>query len=299
MNWIKVSTNLVTKPAVASIAQQTKEPMHAVVGRLLLVWCWADPLTIDGLVPHANAALIDKIAGKRGFAAAMLSVDWLAVETGGVRFPNWERHNSRSAKARAGEAERKRMQRGKSVGTVGGEQPTAAPAPAAPAPAPAPIVRAPVAAAPKAPIVPISEPALIRQSYPAALASSAAFVECWEQRWLPYISARNPSRAPTIQTLESHLGTCLKLGPATAVAALTSAIEKGWAAPDANVKPVAGLSRPSDTEPDDWKAYWRETFPPEDFTEAPRYENGDWKAVPNDYKRIIRDGLAKRHRRSA
>ena len=295
MNWIKVSTNLVTKPAVSAIAQQTKEPMHAVVGRLLLVWCWADPLTIDGLVPHANAALIDKIAGKRGFASAMLSVDWLAVETGGVRFPNWERHNSRSAKARAGEAERKRMQRGKSVGTIGGEQPTAAPAPS---PA-APIVRAPVAAAPKAPIVPISEPAPIRQSYAAKLAISAAFVECWEQRWRPYISARNPSRAPTIQTLESHLGTCLKLGPATAVAALNSAIEKGWAAPDANVKPVAGLGRPSDSEPDDWKAYWRETFPPEDFPEAPRYENGEWKDVRTDHKREIIAGLTKQRRRTA
>jgi len=111
MSWIKIRTNLATDPAVAAIGMRVKMHPRQVVGCLVAVWCWADPLTADGWVPHATARLIDDIAGKRGFAEALASVNWLTVEADGIRFPKWDRHHSQSAKARAGEAERKRLQR--------------------------------------------------------------------------------------------------------------------------------------------------------------------------------------------
>jgi len=111
MSWIKIRTNLATDPAVAAIGICTKMHPRQVVGCLVAVWCWADPLTADGFIPHATERLIDDISGKRGFAAAMVGVQWLCVETSGIRFPNWDRHHSQSAKARAGESERKRIAR--------------------------------------------------------------------------------------------------------------------------------------------------------------------------------------------
>jgi hypothetical protein len=111
MSWIKIRTNLATDPAVAAIGIITKMHPRQVVGCLVSVWCWADPLTADGAIPHATERLVDDIAGKRGFASAMIGVQWLAVSTDGIKFPNWDRHHSQSAKARAGESERKRIAR--------------------------------------------------------------------------------------------------------------------------------------------------------------------------------------------
>lgn len=111
MSWIKIRTNLATDPAVAAIGIATKMHPRQVVGCLVAVWCWADPLTADGFISHATEKLIDDVSGKRGFASAMVGVQWLCLESNGVRFPNWDRHHSQSAKARAGESERKRISR--------------------------------------------------------------------------------------------------------------------------------------------------------------------------------------------
>jgi hypothetical protein len=50
----------------------------------------------------------------------------------------------------------------------------------------------------------------------------------------------------------------------------------------------------ADTEPEGWRAYWRETYPPEDFPDAPRHDEGEWKAIPTDHKKMIVDGMRKR-----
>lgn len=111
MSWIKIRTNLATDPAVSRMALILKTPARQVVGCLVAVWCWADELTADGYIEHASLEQIDEIAGKKGFASAMVTVGWLASNDAGVVLPKWDRHNGQSAKARAGEAERKRLQR--------------------------------------------------------------------------------------------------------------------------------------------------------------------------------------------
>lgn len=116
-DWIKMRKELATDPAVSQIAAQCRLHALHVTGALYVVWCWADSNTTDGFVRGATAALVDRIAGRKGFAAAMAAAGWLFLDATdvagavGVRFPNWERHNSSSAKARAGEAERKRVER--------------------------------------------------------------------------------------------------------------------------------------------------------------------------------------------
>lgn len=146
----------------------------------------------------------------------------------------------------------------------------------------------------------LAEQPRVRCSFPDALKAVPAFVACWEKQWIPYQIERKGGRPPTINTLERQLQTCLRLGAGRAISALQSAIEKGWAAPDENAKVVTmSAGRPWDEAPDDWKAYWRETYPPEDFPDAPRYEDGEWHDVQSDHRKMIWEGMQKRRRRSA
>ncbi len=84
---------------------------YEVSGRLMVVWAWFDQITASGELSGVSFADIDEIAGSQGFAAAMHQAGWLAGEDGKLQVPNWERHNGNSAKARALEAEAKRLRR--------------------------------------------------------------------------------------------------------------------------------------------------------------------------------------------
>jgi 5-methylcytosine-specific restriction endonuclease McrA len=140
------------------------------------------------------------------------------------------------------------------------------------------------------------------RTYPPPLRDSPAFIACWEGEWLPYLLARK-GRVPPIMTTEKHLLICVKLGADKAIAALKSAIEKDWAAPDENAKVTSGAHfatvRDWEVAPDDWKAIWRDTYPPEDFPDAPRYEDGTWEEVRTDHKKHIHDLIKKRRQRVA
>jgi len=117
MTWIKAKTNLHTDPAVRQIARLCKIDNYSAAGRLIAVWGWADLHTADGIVRGGHPNDVDDVAGKRGFSDAMSSplVRWLEVGPDGLIFPNWQRHNSSTAKARSLEAEAKNLRRRNSV----------------------------------------------------------------------------------------------------------------------------------------------------------------------------------------
>lgn len=105
MAWIKVDHDLHEKPEVAAIAAALGLDTDTVVGKLLRVWRWFDKHTHDGC---ANVALEfhDRIAGHVGFARAMQNSGWLVVrKSGRSSVPNFDRHNSKSAKRRVLAAE--------------------------------------------------------------------------------------------------------------------------------------------------------------------------------------------------
>jgi hypothetical protein len=141
------------------------------------------------------------------------------------------------------------------------------------------------------------QPTIGRQTYPEALGASPEFVACWEKKWLPYLLEKK-GRMPAFATLDKQLSTCVRLGIAKAIAALESAIEKGWSAPDENARPANGSHfssvRDWEIEPEDWKALWRETYPPEEYVDAPRYEDGLWSEVRADHKKHIHELIRKR-----
>jgi uncharacterized small protein (DUF1192 family) len=82
----------------------------AVVGRLHKLWSWADKHSANGLL-RVSSDYIDRLVACPGFADALVEVGWLRVRRDHLELPEWSRHNGASAKARAGEAARKRSQR--------------------------------------------------------------------------------------------------------------------------------------------------------------------------------------------
>lgn len=102
-DWIKLQTCTPDKPEVYVLADSLNLDPDAVVGKLVRIWCWADAQTIDG---NCNAvsvtkSLLDRVTGVTGFAEALVGVGWLEKTDSGFRFPNFDRHNGKTAKTRA------------------------------------------------------------------------------------------------------------------------------------------------------------------------------------------------------
>lgn len=109
VTWIKMRVGLMSDPAVLGMARTLGLGRHEVVGRLYALWAWADENTEDGNLPGLSAADIDDVAGHEGFAKAMAATKpspWLSLSDAGVSFPKFSRHNGKSAKRRALQAER-------------------------------------------------------------------------------------------------------------------------------------------------------------------------------------------------
>lgn len=110
-DWIKMRVDLADDPAVIGMAAALKIDEYEVIGRLHKIWSWADKHTTNGFVPHINGRWIDKHLEKSGFSSHMISVGWLVINTTGVTFPLFDRHNGKSAKSRAENTERVRLSR--------------------------------------------------------------------------------------------------------------------------------------------------------------------------------------------
>jgi hypothetical protein len=106
-DWIKMRTELPKDPAVKGIARRLGINRYEVVGRLHAVWSWADQqLRGDGNAAGVTLSDIDEESGLQGFAAAMLAEGWLEAGQSGITFPNFARHNGKTAKDRALTAKR-------------------------------------------------------------------------------------------------------------------------------------------------------------------------------------------------
>jgi len=105
-DWLKFEKATPDKPEVFAIASALGIDPDAVVGKLLRVWIWFDTHTTDGNARSVTLALLDRISGVSGFAAAMQSVSWLESDSSGVRLPQFDRHTGETAKGRALTAKR-------------------------------------------------------------------------------------------------------------------------------------------------------------------------------------------------
>ncbi len=100
-NWIKIETVTPGKPEVCVMATQLRMDPDMVTGKLVRIWSWAEVNRINGNDLGVTREFLDKLAGKKGFAAAMERCGWLKEEDGRLVFPNFQRHNGPNGKGRA------------------------------------------------------------------------------------------------------------------------------------------------------------------------------------------------------
>lgn len=103
-DWLKIEAATPEKPEVFMIAERLKIDPITAFGRLFLVWRWFDQQTRDGNALSVTDSYIDHVAGVTGMAQAMRDVGWMTRADNdlvGVKLPNFERHNGKTAKTRA------------------------------------------------------------------------------------------------------------------------------------------------------------------------------------------------------
>lgn len=105
-NWIKIETVTCDKPEVCVVATQLKVDPDMVVGKLVRLWSWAEVNRINSNEMNVTYDFIDKVVGKKGFAAALAKAGWLRTVGDKLQFPNFGRHNGPSGKGRALTAQR-------------------------------------------------------------------------------------------------------------------------------------------------------------------------------------------------
>jgi len=106
------------KPEVAIMAEFLRIDPDAVLGKLVGIWHWADKNSVDGNDVRVTDAFIDRLAHCRNFASAMREAKWLFGNSGHLVFPNFDRHNGKSAKNRAQTARRVADHRKRNVENV-------------------------------------------------------------------------------------------------------------------------------------------------------------------------------------
>lgn len=110
-DWIKMRMDLPEDPAVIRLSEAVSIDPYGVVGRLHKLWSWADRQSRDGHAVGVTEKWIDRYVECDGFAKAMCEAGWLMFENGGISFPNFDRHNGKTAKTRALAADRQRNAR--------------------------------------------------------------------------------------------------------------------------------------------------------------------------------------------
>ncbi len=114
-DWIKMRMDLQTHPKVFRMASALKADKFRVVGALHAVWSVFDAHSEDGILGGYTLESMDFVIGWKGFSKAMsgAGVEWLRVVADGLEMPRFDEHNGESAKKRAMDKERKRIEREK------------------------------------------------------------------------------------------------------------------------------------------------------------------------------------------
>jgi hypothetical protein len=110
-DWIKVRDDLHEDTRVLKLSDMCRTEVEHMVGMLVRFWSWAGRQSADGTGLAITEGRLDRLVNFPGFTAAMVAVGWLAGEEGDYYIPRFERHNGSTAKARALEAEAKRLRR--------------------------------------------------------------------------------------------------------------------------------------------------------------------------------------------
>jgi hypothetical protein len=99
--WMKIEWALPDKPEVSAIAKYCEISRYSTLGRLVCVFAWYNGTLALMNVPVVTKDAINRIAGHRKFADAMIECGWLLDENGVISVPKFSKHNGSLAKQRA------------------------------------------------------------------------------------------------------------------------------------------------------------------------------------------------------
>jgi len=106
--WIPWEYGLTRKREIMLIAKQQQVTPREAAACCMEVWEWAQQQSLDGLIMGFDATDVSRAVGIAGIGEAMEAAGWIVSGRGNIQFPNWERFNAKSAKARLLNAERQR-----------------------------------------------------------------------------------------------------------------------------------------------------------------------------------------------
>ena len=111
-DWIPMRHGLERERETLIVASKLSIRPDFATGLMRRFWCWASDTTTDGFISGMSFEIIDQaVVDYAGFCEAMSAAGWLVQRSNGVRIPNFDHWLSANAKARLGEAKRKRIQR--------------------------------------------------------------------------------------------------------------------------------------------------------------------------------------------
>ena len=100
-DWIKFEHATLDKPEIDQLAQELDVSHAEALVACLRFWIWADQQYADCNALSVTEMFIDRVAGCKGFSAALRKVGWLTARSGGFSVPHFDRHNGQTAKRRA------------------------------------------------------------------------------------------------------------------------------------------------------------------------------------------------------
>ena len=93
------------------MSKKLRIDVDSVVGKLVRLWSWAELSNVDPNDLNVTKEFIDRLCGRKGFAEALIQIDWLQQEGENLRFPNFSRHNGNASKVRGLTARRVELHR--------------------------------------------------------------------------------------------------------------------------------------------------------------------------------------------
>lgn len=117
-DWIKTCKDTPSKPEILIIAAKLNIHPDIAFARCFALWSWFDSNTKDGVTNGVTKVTLDALLGRDGLCDALINVGWLTSTNENLSLPNFDRHNSETAKTRALGTKRQSKYRDSSVTKV-------------------------------------------------------------------------------------------------------------------------------------------------------------------------------------
>jgi hypothetical protein len=99
-DWIKVEKSTLRKPEILRISELLSIDVDHAFGLCVRFWCWCDDHLTESNARSVTKITLDALLNRDGFTDAMVDVGWLSIKNGAIVVTNFDRHLSKTAKAR-------------------------------------------------------------------------------------------------------------------------------------------------------------------------------------------------------